>query len=144
MHKINLPELAWTILAVGISSYLVCLGYQTAKSNSISLEVANTKLQATSKLNEARIQSSEVKSYIETIEAQNEAYNQLLTKYENLASTHPGIKKLKPEIEQIRNNSVSSDSITELKSEITKSEAELSNDIKSLISSESDFEGEIE
>jgi hypothetical protein len=90
MHKINLPELAWTILAVGISSYLVCLGYQTAKSSSISLEVANIKLQATSKLNEARIQSSEVKSYIETIEAQNEACNQLLTKYENLANLSSG------------------------------------------------------
>jgi murein L,D-transpeptidase YcbB/YkuD len=104
--------------------------------------VANTKLQATSKLNEARIQSGEVKSYIETIETQNKAYNQLLVKYEKLASTHPGIKKLKPEIEQIKNNAVSSDSIRKLKTEITKSEAELSYDIRSLISTESDFEAE--
>jgi hypothetical protein len=132
------------ILAVGVTSYLICLGFQTARSNDISLQVANTKLQATSKLNEARIQNGEVRGYIETIEAQREAYNRLLAKYEKLASTHPGIKKLKPEIEQIKNNVVSPDNISELKTEIIKSEAELSDDIKSLISSESDFEGEIE
>jgi hypothetical protein len=134
MFKNNsLPSLAWVTLSVGVASYLVCLGYQTTQSSDVSLQVANTKLEATKKLNDARLQSGEVKQYLDAIKAQNEAYNALLAKYELLANTHPGVRKLKPEIEQLQNEVVKPEEIQELQNKVSSTEVKLSNDITELV-----------
>lgn len=128
------PPLAAIILSVGVSSYLICLGYQTTQANDISLQVANTKLEATRKLNDARLQSSEVKTYIEQIEAQSVAYNELLAKYTELAKTHPGVRKLKPEIEKVQAEAASTENIEALKTKVSNTEKSLGREIKDLTS----------
>lgn len=121
-------------LCVGITSYLICLGYQTAQSSNVSLQVANTKLEATKKLNDARLQNNEVKQYVDTIEAQNKAYNELLVKYNNLARTHPGVRKLSPEINELQEKLLDDKSIQELQNNIDNKNELLTNDIKDLVS----------
>lgn len=125
--------MSWVILSVGVSWYLVCLGYQTTKSSDVSLQIANTKLEATSKLNSARVQSAEVSRYLDTIEAQNEAYKSLLAKYEYLSKSHPGVRKLKPEVDQLQAEVLKPKEIEKLQTEVSSTEKELSKNISELV-----------
>ncbi len=111
MDNVKVPGLAWVIFSIGISIFMTCMGIGAISKDSISLEVARSKFEATKALNQARSASDEIKANLSQLEAKEAAYQALLEKYDELSRKHKTLKVLKPEIEQI-------DSIPKIETEL--------------------------
>ena len=54
MNNLNVPQFALNCIGIGLGFFLICIGFNTAKSGNVTIEALDVKLKATRSLNEAR------------------------------------------------------------------------------------------
>lgn len=120
----GLPETALNYLCASTCILMVCLGVRIATAPELSLNAANTQLVVSDSAKELTELSNELNKQAEAIKAKDEAYDSLLTTYEQSLKGKEGYGKLQAAIETI-DSLPSPDNIDVIQEDIQETELNL-------------------
>ena len=138
----DIPGIAWVITSVsGLTlSFGVCVS--TIRSSSLSVEVADVKIETTAKLSKLVELSKELEQKANALQEKEEAYGKLKIEYDNLLEHNQPIKLLEPAIQEVdRVNS--KNEIERLEKEIEETAQAASEKIAEIAESKPSEEKEI-
>ncbi len=133
----GIPGAAWTISSLSLFVLSIGVCVSTIRSRNLTLEAANVKLQTTGKLNTVLELSSDLEKTLDSLQRQQQAYQELKQQYDAAVKVNKNgsLSKLKPAFEKV-DESVDSIDLNQLESEIEQTETQVTAEIKELTKKE--------
>ena len=130
----GIPGAAWTISSLSLFVLSIGVCVSTIRSRNLTLEAANVKLQTTGKLNTVLELSSDLEKTLDSLQRQQQAYQELKQQYDAAVKVNKNgsLSKLKPAFEKV-DESVDSIDLNQLESQIEKTEIQVTAEIKELV-----------
>ena len=138
IHKLKgIPDLAWFTGSLSMLVLSIGIAVSSIKSSNLSFEMANSKLEVTSKYNRLQDLTRELENALIKLEAREQAYSELEADYNRLVKSNQPIKKLQPKIDNISNERQIRD-LQQIKEQLAETEATASQEIKDLVDKKED------
>jgi predicted transcriptional regulator len=117
-------QIFWLSAAICLPILVICVGISILRSSTMSLKIANTQLTTQTKANQVKELSERLQSIAEQLEQRDSAYQDLLSRYNELSAKERKMQPLKSQIEQIEKVTTETDS-AEIKEELQSTTAAL-------------------
>ena len=131
----DVPSAAWFTTSLSLLVLSFGIAISSIRSSNLSFEVANSKLEVTSKYNKLQNLTRELEQALIKLEAREQAYLELEKDYNRLVKLNQPIKKLQPKIDSISNERQIRD-LQQIKEQLAETEATASQEIKELVDKE--------
>ena len=119
----DIPALAWLVTSLSGLTLSIGVCVSTIRSSSLSVEVADVKIETTAKLSKVVELSRELEKKANALQQKEEAYLKLKAQYQNLAKYNQPLKMLEPALQEVERVN-EKNNIEELEKEIEKTAEE--------------------
>lgn len=130
MNNLNVPQFALNCIGVGSGFFLICIGFNTAKSGNVTIEALDVKLKATRSLNEARKVNEDTEQLVKQLKQREDAYTELKQQFDKLSSRYDEVKLLEPQIDKIK--ALDTNQLETIEAELEVTNKELSEEINQI------------
>ncbi|MDJ0733017.1 MAG: hypothetical protein QNJ47_02860 [Nostocaceae cyanobacterium] len=127
----KIPLVFWYSLSVSMLSFSTGITLSSLFASTVSVEVANSKINLSKNINDVKMINNELKMKAEQLENIEKAYKELQSKYDKILQSTPSVvvkqelTKLKPEIQQAQSKVNNLEINTKLRQQINENEQKL-------------------